>query len=128
MADSNDNDFIRLLREQEKILGRMRSNVHYWMNELLQSAFNPEMFLQFAARMGVDLSQLPNLTKKQDGFEPYRVLGLEHTATDATVKTRYRELLKNLHPDTSTVKGTDFLLQVVIAAYQHIAEERGFSK
>jgi len=35
-------------------------------------------------------------------------------------------LLTNLHPDTAGVKGTDFLLQMMIASYQRIAKERGW--
>lgn len=117
-----NNDFLEALREQERILGEMRSSLHRWMDELLRTACSPETLLGMAASMGL------NLAGKQDSFDPYRVLGLEHAATDAEVKTRYRELLKNLHPDTSTIGGTDFLLQVVIAAYQKIAEERQFTK
>jgi preprotein translocase subunit Sec63 len=76
--------------------------------------------------MGIDLSQIPNLVGQHDGFDPYRVLGLEKTVTDGEVKKRYRELLIKLHPDTAGVKGTDFLLQMMIAAYQEIAKERGW--
>ena len=37
---------------------------------------------------------------------------------------RYRELLHKLHPDTAGVKGTGFLLQMVLAAYKIIKKER----
>lgn len=123
-----EEDIVRLLREQEKILGDMRSNVHHWMDEMLRTAFNPESFLRLAAQMGIELSQIPNLTMRDEKSNLYRVLGLENTATDAEVKTRYRELLLKLHPDTAGIDGTEFLLQVVIAAYQKIAEERGYFK
>ena len=121
-----EEDFVRRLREQERILGEMRDNVLGWMDDLLRDAFNPENFLRYVAGMGIDLSQVPNLVGRRDGFDPYRVLGLEKTATDEEIKKRYRELLIKLHPDTAGVRGTDCLLQMMIAAYQQIARERGW--
>ena len=126
--NSMGEDFVKRLREQERILGEMRDNVLGWMDDLLRDAFNPEAFLRYAAGMGIDLSQVPNLVGRKEGFDPYRVLGLEKTATDAEIKKRYRELLVKLHPDTAGVKGTEFLLQMMIAAYQQIARERGWSQ
>jgi DnaJ-domain-containing protein 1 len=119
-----EDDFLKLLREQERILGEMRSSVHRWMDELLRDAFNPESFLRMVAGMGLDLSQIPDMVGQKDGIDPYRVLGLEKTASDSEVKTRYRQLLVKLHPDTAGINGTDFLLQMLIAAYQQIAKER----
>jgi len=119
-----EEDIVRQLREQERILGEMRSNVHRWMDELLRDAFNPESFLRLIASMGMDLSRIPNMVGQPDGFDAYRVLGLEKTATDEEVKKRYRELLIKLHPDTAGVRGTDFLLQMMIAAYEMIKRER----
>ena len=121
-----DNDIVRLLREQERILGEMRSNVHRWMDDLLRDTFNSESFLRYAAGMGIDLSRVPNMVGRRDGLDPYRVLGLEKTATDDEVKKRFRELLIKLHPDTAGVRGTDFLLQMMIAAYEMIKQERGW--
>jgi DnaJ-domain-containing protein 1 len=119
-----EEDIVRRLREQERMLGEMRDNVLGWMDDLLRDAFNPESFLRYVAGMGIDLSQVPNLVGRRDGFDPYRVLGLDKTATDEEVKKRYRELLIKLHPDTAGVRGTDFLLQMMIAAYQQITKER----
>ncbi len=119
-----DEDILKRLREQERILGEMRDNVLGWMDDLLRDAFNPESFLRYVASMGIDLSQVPNLVGRRDGSGPYRVLGLEKTATNEAVKKRYRELLIKLHPDTAGVKGTDFLLQLVLAAYEMIRAER----
>lgn len=119
-----EDNFIKRLREQEAILGDLQSNLHHWMNELLCSAWDPEVFLRYAASLGIDLSQLPNATKGQGDVDPYKVLGLKNTASDREVKQRYRELLKYLHPDTAGVAGTGSLLQTVINAYQQIARER----
>jgi DnaJ-domain-containing protein 1 len=121
-----DEDIVKRLREQERILGEMRANVLGWMDALLRGAFNSESFLRYVAGMGIDLSQVPNLVGRRDGFDRYRVLGLEKTATNEEVKKRYRELLIKLHPDTAGVRGTDFLLQMMIAAYQQIAKERAW--
>ena len=120
-----EDDFVKRLREQERILGEMRDNVLGWMDDLLRDAFNPESFLRYITSMGIDLSQVSNLVGQGDGINPYRVLGLEKTATDEEIKKRYRELLIKLHPDTAGVRGTDFLLQMMIAAYREIAKERG---
>lgn len=55
----------------------------------------------------------------------YRMLGLERTASDAEVKARYRDLAKRLHPDVAG-EGTTHLFQLVQAAYEQIARERGW--
>jgi len=116
----------RLLQSQERILRVISEEVQGWMDALYRDAFNPEAFMRFVAGMGIDLSQIPNLVGKPEGFDPYRVLNLDRSASDKEVKKRYRELLIKLHPDTAGVRGTDFLLQMMIAAYQQIAKERGW--
>lgn len=117
---------IRLKRLEARLYGVICEEVQNWMNDLLRDAFNPEGFLRFVAGMGIDLSRIPSLVGQPGGFDAYRILGLEKTATDEEVKKRYRELLLKLHPDTAGVRGTDFLLQMMIAAYQQIAKERGW--
>ena len=126
VVNEMEEDIVKRLREQERILGEMRDNVLGWMDDLLRDAFNPESFLQYITSMGIDLSQVPNLVGRHDGFDPYRVLGLDKTATNEEVKKRYRELLVKLHPDTAGVRGTDFLLQMMIAAFEMIKKERGW--
>ena len=117
-------DFVSLLREQERLLGLMSDKAWGWMDDLLRDAFNPESFLRYAAALGIDLSHITSPVGRQEGFGAYRILGLEKTATLEEVKQRYRELLIKLHPDTAGVKGTEFLLQMVIAAYQQITKDR----
>jgi len=92
-----EDGIVRLLQSQERILKVISEEVQGWMDALYRDAFNPEAFMRFVAGMGIDL-----------------------------VKKRYRELLIKLHPDTAGVRGTDFLLQMMIAAYQQIAKERGW--
>ena len=121
-----EDGMMRLIKSQERILKVIHEEVQSWMDALLRDAFNPEAFMSFVAGMGIDLSQVPNLVGKQEGFDPYRVLNLDRSASDDEIKKRYRDLLMKLHPDTAGVRGTDFLLQMMIAAYQQIAKERGW--
>ena len=117
---------IRLQQMQERILTVIREQVQQWLDDLMADAFNANSFLRFITNLGIDLSQIPEMVGKENGFDPYRLLGLERTASDDEVKKRYREFLMKLHPDTAGIQGTDFLLQMVMAAYQQIAEERGW--
>ena len=121
-----EDGIMRLLQSQERILRVICEEVQGWMDALYRNAFNPEAFMRFVASMGIDLSQIPNLVGKQEGFDPYRVLNLDRSASDEEVKKRYRELLIKLHPDTAGVRGTDFLFQMMIAAYETIKKERGW--
>ena len=120
--------FIRLQHTQRRFLKLIVEDIQGWIDALLRDAFNPESFLRYVDGMGIDLSGISNMVGQPGGFDPYRVLGLEKTAADEEVKKRYRELLVKLHPDTAGVKGTDFLLQMMIAAYRQIAEERRWQK
>ena len=112
-----EDDIVKRMREQERLLGEMRNNLLGWMDDLLRNAFNPETFLGNTAGIG-----------QSDNFDPYRVLGLEKTATDGEIKKRYRELLMKLHPDTAGVKGTEFIVQILNTAYRQIARERGWNQ
>ena len=122
--NNREEGIIRLFRSQERIMKVICEEVLGWMDAMINDTFNPEVFLRFVAGMGIDLSQIPNLVGRSESFDSYRVLGLEKTATDEEVKKRYRELLMKLHPDTAGIRGTDFLLQMIIAAYREISKER----
>ena len=76
--------------------------------------------------LGIDAAQLQGTVNAPAVSDPYRVLGLDRSASNKEVKTRFRELLRKLHPDTSGTEGTAFLLQLVIAAYEMIKVERGW--
>jgi len=119
-------DFMQMLEERCRKLEDIRQQMLGWMDALRQEVFRPEAFLRYVIGGEIDLSQIPGLVGRAEGFDAYRVLGLEKTATDEEVRKRYRELLKKLHPDTAGVGGTDFLLQMMIAAYRQIAKERGW--
>jgi len=126
VVNNMDDDIVKLLRDQEKILGEMRNYVHRWMDDLLRDAFNPESFLRYAASLGIDLSQIPKMVGQAGGIDPYEVLGLDRSASDDQIKKRYRELLHKLHPDTSGTEGTTWFFQMVLAAYEKIRKERGW--
>ena len=119
-----EEDLLKRLREQERILGEMRDNTKSYMDDLLRNALNPESFLRYVAGMGIDLSQILNLAGQHDSLNPYDILGLKKTASDEEVKKRYREMLFKFHPDTAGVEGTGHLCQKIIEAYQQIVKER----
>ena len=72
-------------------------------------------------------------TSESNLGRPYQVLGLSRSATDAEIKTAYRKLVRELHPDQLVAKGLpkEFIsrandrLAVVNAAYDQIAKQRG---
>ena len=115
-----------LTRIQRQMLRVIAEGMQRWMNALLHDSFDPEIFLCFVTSLGIDPSRIPGMVGMESGLDPYHVLGLERTATDEEVKKRYRAFLMKLHPDTAGVRGTDFLLQTVIVAYQQIAKEKGW--
>lgn len=67
------------------------------------------------------------------GEDPYKVLGMSRSATDAEVKKTYRKLVRELHPDQLIAKGLpkEFIsrannrLAAVNSAYDRIEKQRG---
>lgn len=97
------------------------------IQEMARRALDPQKFIEMAKAMGIDLSQMSNMMGQGQGsFDPYQILGLDKSASDQEVKDRYKELLHKLHPDKSGTPGTQYLLQLVIAAYETIKRERGW--
>jgi len=111
-----EDDIVKRLRDMERILGLM--------DALLREAFNPQLFIRYAASLGIDFSQGPNTVSHIEGFDPYQLLCLDRTATDDEVKKRYRNLMRVLHPDTANSEGTNSLCQIVNKAYEQITRER----
>ena len=91
----------------------------------MQDCMN-EQLVKLTKTLGLDISQFQGNVGHRIPFDPYKALGLERSASDEAVRKRYRELLYKLHPDTAGVEGTVFLLQMVLAAYEMIKEERGW--
>lgn len=71
--------------------------------------------------------------KTSDAVDPYAVLGVDRSATDADIKTKYRTLIRENHPDMLIAKGMpqDFIdlaterMAAINAAYDQIEKERG---
>ena len=106
----------RVERMYRRIFKVIQEETHGYLNDQLAG---------LVKSMGIDLSQLKGMARGQSAFDPYRILGLDRSASDEAVKKRYRELLRQLHPDTAGVEGTAFLLQMVLGAYEMIRKERG---
>jgi len=107
----------RTTRMYQRIFAVIQEEMHGWMSDQLVSLLKS---------LGIEASQLQGMVKGQATFNPYATLGLDKTASDEEVKKRYRELLRKLHPDTAGIEGTAFLLQMVLAAYEMIKQERGW--
>ena len=123
-----EEELTNLVQAFDRILKVVYEDRLRWMDTLVRDALQPESFFNYVIKMGLDLSSITERIGQPGGYDPYRVLGLEKTATDVEIRSRYRELLHKLHPDTAGVKGTSFLLQMVNAAYQQIATERHWSR
>lgn len=105
----------RIARMYQRIFGVIQEEMQGYMSDQL---------LELTKSLGMDMSQLRGMMNQRTPFDPYQALGLDKSASDEDVKKRYRELLHKLHPDTAGVEGTAFLLQMVLAAYEMIKEER----
>ena len=116
----------RVARMQQKILRVILEETQGWMNDLLRGMLDPSKIMSFMRSMGFDPSKLPGMMSQQARFDPYQVLGLDKSATDEEVKHRYRELVNILHQDKSKTSGTNFLFQMVMAAFELIKKMRGW--
>jgi len=107
----------RTTRMYQRIFSVIQEEMQGWMNDQLAG---------FLKSLGIEASQLQGMASGQMSSNPYIILGLDKSVSDDEVKKRYRELLRKLHPDTAGVEGTAFLLQMVLAAYEMIKQERGW--
>ena len=96
------------------------------VSDTLSGVLDPGKLMSFIQSMGINISKLPGMMSKQPGFDPYQVLGLEKSASDADIKHRYRELINKLHPDASGTPATNFVFRLVLASYETIKKERGW--
>jgi len=117
----------------QKWMTDFQEEMSKWTQDLLKDAFDPAKMMRFLRGMGIDMGQFSQIFGRMaqtgtmpQGFDPYRILGLDKEATDGEVKNRYRKLVHKLHPDTAGMEGTSFLLQMVLAAYEMIKRERGW--
>ena len=75
-------------------------------------------------RAGTDFAAFGRM-KGQTGIDPYRILGLDKSASDKEVEEAYRQLVFIYHPDKSGTQKTRFAFQMVMLAYELIKGERG---
>lgn len=98
-----------------------------------------EGFLQeVAKRFGLTPTEYQRIRRLfiADPDDPYHVLGLEPDASDAALKARHRELVRENHPDRLAADGVppeyrvfaDRKLAHINAAYDHIRKERGLAQ
>jgi DnaJ like chaperone protein len=120
---------------------------------LAKGAMNPaerELLTRIAAGVGVSRIELAHLeallrARRRFGEKPagiaretalehaYRVLGVEPTASDGDVKTAYRRLMNQHHPDKQVARGLpDAMLEIakertseIRAAYEAVKAHRG---
>lgn len=115
------------LRRMQQLLDsmqvEMQSALRGYLNDILAGSFDPRQFMNFIGGINFDPSRFAGAGPKST-FDPYKILGLDRSDGDEEVKKRYKQLLRKLHPDTSGVEGTAFLLQMVMAAYETIKRER----
>ncbi len=104
-------------------LAKMYQRICGVIQEEMQGFVNDEL-AELVKSLGIDLSHIQSMVSGQTAFDPYRILGLDKSASDEQVKQRYHDLLRKLHPDTAGVEGTAFLLQMMMAAYEGIRQER----
>ena len=127
----------RVKNPTDRILGKgvqammdaLQEEMSNIVNRLLRDAISPEMLadmLKAIGGTGMDFSHLAGMVGQQPGFDPYKVLGLDRSASDEEVKRRYHELLHKLHPDTAGTAGTEFLFQCVRTAFETMKKERGW--
>jgi hypothetical protein len=118
------NDLTKL---SKKWSGDVQGAMEGYVDSVMRDAFDPQKFMDFIRRSGVDFTGFPGAMKGQEqtAVDPYRILGLDRSASDEEVKKRYRALAHKLHPDTSGEKGTECFFHMVQAAYELIRRERG---
>jgi len=115
----------KVAKAQQRILNVMVEELQGLVNEAVRGMLDPDIIMQFVRSMGFDPSQFPGMMGSAPGFDPYQVLGLDRTATDAEVKNAYREQMAKLHPDVAG-RRFNFLSALVNIAYQQIGKERGW--
>jgi preprotein translocase subunit Sec63 len=108
-------------KAQQEMADAANAMLSQWVNQLLRGIVDDPLLSQLWSTMKMNHQERSRFT-----VDPYRVLGLEKTATDDQVKKRYRELARYFHPDTAAVQGTGFFFLQVQAAYEAIRQERGW--
>jgi DnaJ-domain-containing protein 1 len=128
-----ENPFARIMRRGlEAMAEAMQEELGRMSEQLVHGVLTPDMLASVMSMMqeamgtiSFDMGKMPDMMGQQPGIDPYRVLGLERSASDEEVKKRYRDLVHVLHPDKSGTPGTATFFQMVNAAYEAIRKARG---
>ena len=121
----NESLLLRILKRWRGVAQDETNQEVEALQQLLMTTVDPAKLLAMMGPIVTSATQAAGMAG-QSGVDPYRVLGLDRSASDDDVKHRYRELLHKLHPDTAGVDGTETLLQLVMVAYSQIEIERGW--
>lgn len=109
---------------QKKAIDKMLDRVMKDLYDGIQDFISENVDLNTLFRMAEGM-KIPSMAANIPNFDAYKILGLDKSASNEEVKQRYNELLHKLHPDVSGVKGTEFITQLVVFAYDQIKKERG---
>jgi len=124
--------FEDLEKLRQRWLTDFQEETSNWTQDLLKDTLDPTKMMQFLRGVGIDMGQFSQMfggmagSGTMQGFDPYRVLGLDKSATDEEVKQAYRELVNQYHPDKSGTPKTKFAFQMVVVAYEMIKRARGW--
>ena len=121
----NEERLRRIQQLLDCMQGEMQAALRGYLNDAMAGTFDPAHFMRFIGGLNFDPSRFAK-TGRQSAFDAYKILGLDKSASDEEVKKRYKQLLRNLHPDTGGTEGTTFLLEMVMAAYETIKRQRGW--
>jgi len=129
-----ESPFARIMqRGLEAMAEAMQEELGRMSEQLVQGVLTPDMLASVMSMMqgamgtiGFDMGKMSSMMGQQPSVDPYRILGLERSASEDEVKKRYRELVHVLHPDKSGTPGTALFFQMVTAAYERIKIEKGW--
>ena len=121
-------------RSMQAMVETLQEEMGRMAQQVIEGAITPETLAQLmqmaqsqmtgGAFAGFDMGKFASMIGQQPNFDPYKVLGLDRSATDDEVKKRYRKLIRILHPDASGTPGTATFFHMVQMAYEAIMRER----
>lgn len=88
---------------ERELLWRMAGGLG--VSRVAMAQFEAALRAQFSFRQGGGGPGRPQFTPADELAEAYKALGLEKTASDKEVKTAYRRLMNQHHPDKLVAKG-----------------------
>jgi len=115
--------FNKVAEELQKSVDAVMLLLQEGMQKYLSNSIDIKQLLKVMEKMG--LANVLGITKIPIvGFDYYKILGLEKTASNSEIKERYLKIMAKIHPDISGKEMT-FLSALVNTAYGIISKERG---